>query len=234
MSRPRSSTDRLPLVLFASPDAAMHRACMPALQEAACRVSSALDLARALKEAAACDLLVLDAPLLEDAPPIDLQNLPPVVALLETKSPPPLSTPWLGYIVASLAKPFSSRELIACLRQNLPAAESKDDAAMLRFEGFRYDRHRRLLISASGLLQPLTLAEAALLDAFLARPGQSLSRAELDRLVPAGQRATPGDFQRIDALITRLRRKLERPESRRRLIETRRNRGYCFTAQVSG
>jgi DNA-binding response OmpR family regulator len=76
----------------------------------------------------------------------------------------------------------------------------------------------------------LTTAEFNLLALFLQKPGRVLSRDELMDLLK-GHDWTPMD-RSIDALVARLRKKLEPDSERPMLVKTVRGVGYVFAGTV--
>ena len=138
-----------------------------------------------------------------------------------------------------IAKPYFMREVLARVRAVLRryqaglagGAPGTDLAAQrYEFEGWRLDRSRREITTPAGAPCELTTAEFNLLVIFLDRPGRVLSRDELMDLLK-GHDWTPLD-RSIDALIARLRRKIEPQAERPTLIKTVRGIGYAFSGQV--
>ena len=81
-----------------------------------------------------------------------------------------------------------------------------------------------------GTVRELTTAEFNLLALFLQKPGRVLSRDELMDLLK-GHDWTPMD-RSIDALVARLRKKLEPDSERPQLVKTVRGIGYVFAGNV--
>ncbi len=130
-----------------------------------------------------------------------------------------------------LAKPFNPRELLARVRAVLRRAGApeppKAAAKEVSFAGWRLDVLRRQLLSPAGIVVELSGGEYDLLIAFVEHPNRVLSR---DQLLELARNRIPGSFDRsIDVQVSRLRRKLER-ENSRGLIKTVRGAGYLFTA----
>lgn len=130
-----------------------------------------------------------------------------------------------------LTKPFEPRELVArihaVLRRIGKGAVSRDDATRhLVFEGWRFDRVLRQLLSPEGVVVTLSAAEFRLLSAFVERPGRVLTRERLIELTRA-----PGvevNDRSIDLAVSRLRQKLGDPPRDPRLVRTVRGEGYLF------
>jgi len=133
-----------------------------------------------------------------------------------------------------LAKPFEPRELVArihAVRRRLGRGEEAASSARreFRFEGWRFDRLLRQLVSPEGVVVALSSAEFRLLLAFAERPGRVLSREQLIELTRA-----PGvevNDRSIDLGVSRLRQKLG--DAPPRLIRTMRGEGYLFDVQIS-
>ena len=81
---------------------------------------------------------------------------------------------------------------------------------------------------SGGTLPELTTAEFNLLEIFVKRPHRVLSRDNIMDLLK-GHEWSPID-RSIDALVGRLRKKIEADPEHPRLIKTVRGIGYAFTA----
>ena len=81
-----------------------------------------------------------------------------------------------------------------------------------------------------GAVRELTTSEFNLLALFVQKPGRVLSRDELMDLLK-GHDWTPMD-RSIDALVARLRKKLEPDSERPQLVKTVRGIGYVFAGSV--
>lgn len=131
-----------------------------------------------------------------------------------------------------LAKPFHPRELLARIRAILSRTEHFEPLAAVieyRFEGYRLDMIRRLLVRADGARVPLSGSEFELLAIFLARPNRVLSR---DLLVELTQgREAPAYDRSIDVRVSRLRQALADTREPR-LLQTVYGEGYVLTASV--
>ena len=104
--------------------------------------------------------------------------------------------------------------------------------APIRFAAFTLDLDGCVLSKQDGVEVPLTRNEFALLREFVRHPGRVLSRDYLlDAL--AGKRSDPYD-RSIDALVGRLRRKIEPDAKRPTLIVTVAGEGYKFAIPVGG
>jgi two-component system OmpR family response regulator len=142
-----------------------------------------------------------------------------------------------------LAKPFSTRELLARIKAVLrragnaqvaeatPATE-QPHREILEFAGWQLDTGRRQLHSPDGVLVELTSGELDLLLAFLLHPQRVLNRDQLLELA-RGRIAGPLD-RTIDVQVGRLRRKLEVDPKNPEVIKTVRGGGYVLTVEVVG
>lgn len=140
-----------------------------------------------------------------------------------------------------LAKPFSTRELLARVRAVLRRTAPRDMATPatpeavagsegLEFAGWRLEVSRRRLTSPDGVLVEMTSGEFDLLLAFLRHPHQVLSR---DQLLDLARGRSAGPFDRtIDVQVGRIRRKLEIDPKAPEIIKTVRGGGYVLTTDV--
>lgn len=140
-----------------------------------------------------------------------------------------------------ITKPFHVREVLARVRavlrryegsQTSTVGETQASATELRFafEGWVLDAARRQLTAHDGQPHELTTAEFNMLAMFVERPQRVLSRDTIMDLLK-GHDWSPFD-RSIDALIVRLRRKIEPAPDQPRLIKTVRGVGYVFSADV--
>jgi two-component system OmpR family response regulator len=134
-----------------------------------------------------------------------------------------------------VAKPFSSRELLArikaVLRRSHALPPTRDNAgpALYRFGKWSLDTARREL-EADDVVVPLSSGEFNLLMAFLQHPKRVLSRDHLLDLAK-GRSATPLD-RSIDLQVSRLRRKIEDDPKNPEIIKTIWGDGYIFTPEI--
>jgi len=132
-----------------------------------------------------------------------------------------------------VAKPFSTRELVAriraLLRRARPAA-ARGGVRSFRFAGWRLFPAERQLTSAEGVRVTTTSAEFDLLLAFCQNPGRILSRDQLLELTHGG---LAGPIERsVDVHVSRIRQKIEPDPHDPTLIKTVRLGGYVFTPEV--
>jgi DNA-binding response OmpR family regulator len=137
-----------------------------------------------------------------------------------------------------IAKPFQLREVVARVRAVLRRYGASEPGAppasagheRYGFDGMVLDLTSRELSDGASKLQELTTAEFNLLAIFVKRPHRVLSRDNIMDLLK-GHDWSPAD-RSIDALVGRLRKKVEPDHERPRLIKTVRGIGYAFTADV--
>ena len=136
-----------------------------------------------------------------------------------------------------ITKPFQLREVVArvraVLRRYAPAQTPSAVAPLherYAFEDMVLDFTRRELSRGAGTLLELTTAELNLLEIFVKRPHRVLSRDNIMDLLK-GHEWSPVD-RSIDALVGRLRKKIEPHPDLPRLIKTVRGVGYAFTADA--
>jgi two-component system OmpR family response regulator len=136
-----------------------------------------------------------------------------------------------------LAKPFSSRELIARIKavlrrtRSAPPPLRKAPIRAFRFEQWTLDTGRRELEASNDVIVPLSTGEYNLLVAFLQHPQRVLSR---DQLLDLAKGRSTASFDRsIDIQVSRLRRKIGDDGKNPRLIKTVWGGGYIFTPAVS-
>jgi two-component system OmpR family response regulator len=130
-----------------------------------------------------------------------------------------------------LAKPFSSRELLARIRAVLRRAAPAAAGRGLRFSGWRLETARRQLFDPDGVLVDLSGAEYELLWVLLQNPQVVLSR---EQLLEETRGRVAGPFDRtIDVQVARLRRKIEADPKAPELIKTVRGGGYVLASNVS-
>ncbi|WP_225206514.1 response regulator transcription factor [Novosphingobium huizhouense] len=138
-----------------------------------------------------------------------------------------------------LAKPFSSRELLARIGAVLRRTESSGEdssgasgarrSGEVRFDGWTLSLARRELHSPSGAMVDLTGAEFDLLATFVGQPQRVLGRERLIEL----SRTRLGDSsdRSVDVLVSRLRRKLASAGGNAPIV-TVRGVGYMLRAEV--
>jgi two-component system OmpR family response regulator len=136
-----------------------------------------------------------------------------------------------------LAKPFSPRELLARIKsvlrrtRTLPENLQPDEARLVRFGTWTLDVNARHLISAAGVVVPLSGTEYKLLRTFLAHPNRILNRDQLIDLM-LSRDATPFD-RSIDVQVSRLRNRLSDQAKEPSIIKTVRGEGYVLSVPVT-
>lgn len=132
-----------------------------------------------------------------------------------------------------IGKPFNPRELLArikaVLRRTRPAA-APHEARWVRFGEWQLDRMTRELVDHTGERTALSGADFQLLQVFLERPAQVITRDDLYTLT-RGRDAPPLN-RSIDVHVCRLRQRLGEDAQHSQLIRTVRGAGYVLTARV--
>ncbi len=140
-----------------------------------------------------------------------------------------------------IAKPFHVREVVARLRAVLrryagpvaahgPSATQAATGERFAFAGWTLDIPKRELKDDTGAVQELTTAEFNMLQMFVQRPSRVLSRDNIMDLLK-GHEWSPFD-RSIDALVVRVRRKVEPAPDTPRIIKTVRGVGYVIAVEV--
>ena len=131
-----------------------------------------------------------------------------------------------------LAKTTHPLELLARVRALLRRADRHArKTAAEALETWRFDAELGYVTSPGGRTVRLSPADAALLRALAARPGEVLHRDALVALLH-GEAGSAGG-RSIDARVARLRRTLSACDGAGELIKTLRGGGYLFQAQVT-
>ena len=121
-----------------------------------------------------------------------------------------------------LAKPFEPRELLLRIATILRRVQATRTDDIVRFGPFSFNRRSSELRRQDDVIH-LTTGEISLLQALAAKPGRSVSRAELgDKGVVAGS------DRAVDVQMARLRRKIEDDPRQPRYILTMRGSGYVL------
>ncbi len=140
-----------------------------------------------------------------------------------------------------IGKPFHIREVLARVKAVLrryenstgtgdaPATVEASPGERYEFGDWLLDVPRRELRSRGGVAQDLTTAEFNMLAMFARRPHRVLSRDNIMDLLK-GNEWSPFD-RSIDALVVRLRRKVEPDPESPRLIKTVRGVGYVLAVE---
>ena len=136
-----------------------------------------------------------------------------------------------------IVKPFEPREMVARVRavlrrggQPTTSHATPQPQKIAEFDGWVADFASCTLSDPEGATEPLSSAEAALLETFLSSSGRVLSRS---KLLDIGSPDDLDPFDRsIDARISRLRRKLGDDPKSPKMIRTVYGSGYVFVAKV--
>lgn len=133
-----------------------------------------------------------------------------------------------------LPKPFNPRELLARIKSILRRAQETGAVSaptrQLRFANWTLDMGAHHLVSAEGIVTPLSSGEFRLLRALAENAQCVMSR---DQLLDAVAEREGGPFDRtIDVLVSRLRRRLGDDAREPELIKTVRSEGYMLAAKI--
>jgi len=118
----------------------------------------------------------------------------------------------------------SSGALGACPPISAPTTRA------LRFAGFTLDVVARHLVTAEGVVVPLSGGEYELLRIFLSHPNHVLTRDQL-MVLSKGREAEPFD-RSIDLQVSRLRHRLGDDPADPQIIKTVRGQGYVLAVTV--
>ncbi|HVJ33978.1 MAG TPA: response regulator transcription factor [Terriglobia bacterium] len=130
-----------------------------------------------------------------------------------------------------IVKPFDIRELKVRMHNILRRARRATSAGRyVTLDGLKIDLESRIVIDRAGNEQLLTRAETDLLALLIRNEGSTLPREQL--LDTKSPEEAPDSARRVDILISRLRRKLERDPSRPALLLTVRGIGYRLRRPV--
>lgn len=138
-----------------------------------------------------------------------------------------------------LVKPFSSREMVARIRQLIyrtggvrygePNRGQLGDSERLGFDGYIFDAQSMSLTDPSGEEVPLTTLEFAVLKTLVSHARQVLSREYLLESVHSTDWV--GSDRNIDNLVSRIRKKITGQDGRP-LVRTVRGAGYMFAVEA--
>lgn len=138
-----------------------------------------------------------------------------------------------------ISKPFNPRELLARIKAilrrsqaqpELAVSDALKDKSIYQFSGWIFNTLERRLISPEAIEISLSSGEYNLLQAFLERPNQVLSR---DQLLDLTRNRMAGPYDRsIDIQISRLRGKVEADPKSPQIIKTVRGGGYVLAVEV--
>jgi DNA-binding response OmpR family regulator len=131
-----------------------------------------------------------------------------------------------------IIKPFEPAEVVARVRARLRKARAEPGrtAPVARFNGWRAEFDRYLLIADDGTEVPFSHAEGEVLRLFLESPKRLISRAQMQESLGG---AAGDSFDRaMDVRISRLRTKLREDPKNPRLIKTIYGAGYIFLGSV--
>lgn len=136
-----------------------------------------------------------------------------------------------------LVKPFNPRELLARIKsilrrtRALPPNLQPESSRYLRFAGWCLDTAERVLLTADGVVTPLSGGEFRLLRVLLEHPNRVVTRDQLMERIH-GREAEAYD-RAIDVQISRLRQRLGDDSREPQLIKTVRGEGYVLASAVT-
>lgn len=136
-----------------------------------------------------------------------------------------------------IAKPYNRRELIARIKSVLRRSSRKSadsiqekNKSVVNFSGWKLDLPHHKLNGPDGSNIPLTMAEFQLLRILLEKPGQPVEREELSKQI--FNKELKENSRNIDALIRRLRQKLDGDKTEGQLIKSVRGAGYTILTTI--
>lgn len=131
-----------------------------------------------------------------------------------------------------VVKPFDRREIVIRVNRVLDRYANSEPRSgrAVRLQGGLVDLDRGTILNSDGRALELTDLETRLLDLFIARQAQVLSRDEIAQALH-GRDWSPYD-RSIDGHVARLRRKLEQGGTAPRAIRSVRGVGYVFSAEI--
>lgn len=131
-----------------------------------------------------------------------------------------------------IIKPFDPAEVVARIRARLrkPASQPESRNMCARFNGWRAEFDRYVLIDEAGHEIPFSHAEGEVLRLFLDSPKRLISRTQM--LDALGGAAGESFDRAMDVRISRLRTKLGEDPRNPRLIKTIYGAGYIFLGDV--
>jgi len=133
-----------------------------------------------------------------------------------------------------VAKPYNRRELLARIKsvlrrsggQSEKSEKTSDPRNCILFSGWELDLPHHKLSAPDGADVPLTMAEFQLLRILLEAPGQPVGRDKLSLKI--FNKELRENSRNIDALVRRLRQKLEIDENQLQMIKSVRGSGYTI------
>ncbi|MBL4740088.1 MAG: response regulator [Sneathiella sp.] len=133
-----------------------------------------------------------------------------------------------------VAKPYNRRELLAriksVIRRTTRGSDGSNNLDGLKsqvvFSGWSLDLPHHKLAAPNGSDVPLTMAEFQLLRVLLENPGQPVERDQLSQKI--FNKELKENSRNIDALVRRLRQKLEMDETQPQMIKSVRGSGYTI------
>ncbi|MEP3247867.1 MAG: response regulator transcription factor [Sneathiella sp.] len=132
-----------------------------------------------------------------------------------------------------VSKPYNRRELLARIKSVLRRSIRQGDVSgneslktNVAFSGWSLDLPHHKLAAPDGSDVPLTMAEFQLLRVLLENPGQPVGRDKLSLKI--FNKELKENSRNIDALVRRLRQKLEMDDQQPQMIKSVRGSGYTI------
>lgn len=139
----------------------------------------------------------------------------------------------LGYDTGAdvyLVKPVDYPELMAAIRATVRQRRPVGTGSTEPLLDWALDLGTWLLMAPSGASMELTRAEMQVLELLTVKPGQPVSREDIARHM--GKSPDAGDHRYVDAIVSRLRRKIAENLGWDPPIRTAHSRGYRFAGII--
>lgn len=124
-------------------------------------------------------------------------------------------------------KPVDSKELVAAILSLADRQQKRNG----HDRAWTFDFSRWLLISPDNIPVKLTSKEVTFLEQITSKPGKTVTRQQL--MQELDYDTDQYENRSLDALVQRLRRKLEKETGKEIPIQTVHATGYCFSAPVT-
>lgn len=129
-----------------------------------------------------------------------------------------------------IVKPVDLRELLLRVRRSLKGAMRPQEPLLHQpFGRSTVNLAERVVTSSAGKRVALTASEFRLLQLFMCRGAEPVSKIEIARLVLLNE--TTEDSRAVEMMVSKLRRKLTSLQEGHRLVNNR-NVGYCLVSPV--
>lgn len=132
---------------------------------------------------------------------------------------------WEAGADAYLIKPIAFEELKAVIKSLLQRQTAEQNSSTWYF-----DRLSNKLSSGNGITVELTVTERALVECLVATPGEPVTRDSL--IASLGADAWEYDQRRLEAAVSRLRRKLYQLSGGENVLKASRGNGYLLSVEI--